>query len=150
MTNDIIPMFLVNVITCIMSPHLFFCTYSSTHLIFHIVHHMSCRWIAHNANVYCLHLPMLKFYLLTYQHACYIHPESPNFRHFHSTMNSFWVTGQFSEKCTKWPPNDLDMLKVKIPTCMLHTSPRPKFSSVSLYDKPFLSCGLIFGENNHL
>ncbi len=42
-------------------------------------------------------------------------------------------------------PNDLDMFRSKIPTCMLHTPPKPKFSSVSLYDEPFLSYGPIFG-----
>ncbi len=29
---------------------------------------------------------------------------------------------------------------------MLHTSPKPKFSSDSLYDEPFLSYGAIFGK----
>ncbi len=62
MANDI-PMCLVNVI---MSPHLFFCIYSSNHPIFHIVHHMSRRSIAHSASAYCLHLPTLNKVLLTY------------------------------------------------------------------------------------
>ena len=42
--------------------------------------------------------------------------------------------------------NDLDMFKVKIITCILHTPPRPKFLSVSLYDEPFLSYRPIFGK----
>ena len=33
-----------------------------------------------------------------YQHAWYIHPPSP----FRSTMSRFWVTVQFSKKCTQW------------------------------------------------
>ena len=38
-----------------------------------------------------------------YQDACYIHPLGPNFCPFLCTMNHFWVTGQFLEKCTEWP-----------------------------------------------
>ena len=34
----------------------------------------------------------------------------------------------------------------KTPTCMLHTPPMSKFSSVSLHDEPFLSYGPIFGK----
>ncbi len=35
-----------------------------------------------------------------YQHACYIHPRGPNFRPFSSTISRFWVTAQFSKRCT--------------------------------------------------
>ena len=34
----------------------------------------------------------------------------------------------------------------KIPTCMLHTTPRPKFSSDLLYDELFISYSTIFGK----
>ncbi len=33
----------------------------------------------------------------------YIHPWGPNFCLFYSTVSCYWVTDQFSEKCTKWP-----------------------------------------------
>ncbi len=72
-----------------------------------------------------------------YQHACYIHPRGQNFRPFRSVMSRFWVTGQFSEKCTKWPIMTLTSSRSKIPTCMLHKPPGPKFLSSLLYDEPF-------------
>ncbi len=74
-----------------------------------------------------------------YQKACYIHLRAPTFRPFHSTMSCFWVTCQFLEKCSEWPQMTLTWSMSKIPTCMLHTPQGPKFSSVSLHDKPFLS-----------
>ncbi len=64
---------------------------------------------------------------------------------FHSTMSRFWVTAQFLEKCTEWPQMNLTWSRSKIPTCMLHTPLWPKFTSVSLYDEPFLSYGKIDG-----
>ena len=81
-----------------------------------------------------------------YQNAYYIYPCWPNFRPFRSTISRFWVTTQFSEKCTEWPQMTLTCSRSKIPTGMLHTPPRPKFLSVSLYDEPFLSYGAIFGK----
>ncbi len=66
-------------------------------------------------------------------------PEAQIFIPFRSTMSRFWVMDLFSEKCTKWPQMTLICLRSKIPTCMLHTPPGPKFSSVSLYDNPFSS-----------
>ncbi len=71
-------------------------------------------------------------------------PRGPNLCPFRSTMSLFWVTALFSEKCTEWPQMTLTCSRSKIPTCMLHTPPGPKFSSVSLYDKPFLSYDPIF------
>ena len=35
---------------------------------------------------------------------------------------------------------------IKIPTCMLNTPPRPKFTTVSLYDEKFFSYGPIYGK----
>ncbi len=52
-------------------------------------------------------------------------------------------------KVHRMTPNDLDMFKVKntnMHVTMLHTHPRPKLSSVSLYDEPFLRYGPIFGK----
>ncbi len=44
-------------------------------------------------------------------------------------------------------PNDLHMFKGKIPTCIPHVPPRPKFSSVSLYIHwPVSSYGSILGK----
>ncbi len=46
-------------------------------------------------------------------------------------------------KCIEWFQNDLDMFKVKIPICTIYIyiyiSMKPKFSSVWLYNKSFLS-----------
>ncbi len=55
-------------------------------------------------------------------------------------MNQFWET------CTKWPQMTLTCSKSIIPICMLHIPPRLKFSSVSVYQEPFLSYGPIFGK----
>ncbi len=74
------------------------------------------------------------------------YPNAPNFHPFRSTMSRFWVMAQFLEKCTKWPQMTSTYSRSKIPSCMLHTPPRHKFSSVSLYDKPFLNYGPIFGK----
>ena len=41
-------------------------------------------------------------------------------------------------------PNDLDMFKVKNTNMHATYTLRPKFSSISLYDNPFLSYGEIF------
>ena len=38
------------------------------------------------------------------------------------------------------------MSRSKIPTCMLHTPPRPKFSSILLHDEQLLTYGPIFGK----
>ncbi len=80
------------------------------------------------------------------QHARYIHPRGPNFHPFRSTISHFWVMAQFSEKCTEWPQMTLTCSRSKIPICMLHTPQRLKFSSVSLYDEPFVSYGPISGK----
>ncbi len=61
------------------------------------------------------------------QHAYYIHPRGPNFRPFRSMINRFWVTAQFSEKCTEWPQMTLICSRSKIPICMIHTPPGPHF-----------------------
>ena len=42
-------------------------------------------------------------------------------------ISHFWVTGQFSEKCTECPQITLTFSRSKIPTCVLHTHPRPGF-----------------------
>ncbi len=81
-----------------------------------------------------------------YQQACYIHCRGPNLRPFRSTMSHIWVTALFLEKCTEWPQMTLTCSRSEIPTYMLHLPTRPKFSSVLLYDKPFLSYGPIFGK----
>ncbi len=44
-----------------------------------------------------------------YQHACYTHTWGPNFRPFRSTMSHFWVTAQFSEKCTVFQVKNTNM-----------------------------------------
>ncbi len=44
------------------------------------------------------------------------------------------------------PQMTLTCSRSKIPTWMLHTPPRPKFLSVSLYAEPFLSCSPLFGK----
>ena len=58
-----------------------------------------------------------------------------------------WAIFEFRPNFRKSTPNDqmtLTSSRSKVPTCMLHTTPRPKFSSVSLYKEPFLSYGPIF------
>ncbi len=72
-----------------------------------------------------------------YQHACYIHARGPNFHPFRSMMSRLWVTGQFSEKCTEWPQMTSTCVKVKNTNMQLTYTPRPKFSSVSLYDESY-------------
>ncbi len=52
----------------------------------------------------------------------------PNFHPLHTTMSCFWVAAQIPEKCTKWPQMPLTCSRSKIPTCMLHTPTRAKFS----------------------
>ncbi len=74
-----------------------------------------------------------------WKHTCYIHQQGPNLRLFRSRMSSFCITAQFLEKCTQWPKMNLTCLRSNIPIYKLHTSLRPKFSSVSLYDEPLLS-----------
>ena len=105
---------------------------------------ISCFWVMGQFSEKCTKWPQMT---LKYQHACYIHPWGPNFRPFHSTMSRFWVTAQFSEKCTEWPQMTLTCSRSKIPTCMLHTPLRPKFSPFSLYDEPFLSYGRNFRKS---
>ncbi len=73
-----------------------------------------------------------------YQHACYEYRRGPNFRPFRIMMSHFWFRGHFLEKCTERPQMTLTCSRSNIPTCMLHT-PRPKFTSVSLYNEPFLT-----------
>ncbi len=51
-------------------------------------------------------------------------------------MSRFRVTGHF-EKCTKWPQNNLEHYKVKLPDICITSVPDSKFHSVSLYDQPF-------------
>ncbi len=53
---------------------------------------------------------------------------------------------QFLEKCTEWPQMTLTCSRSKIPRCLVHPPPRPKFSSVSLYDEQFFGYGPIFGK----
>ncbi len=45
----------------------------------------------------------------------------PNFRPFPCTMSRFWVTAQFSEKCTKWPQMTLTCSRSKYQhACYIH------------------------------
>ena len=53
-----------------------------------------------------------------------------------------WCSG--CGACNAWPQMILTCSRSKIPTCILHTPLRSKFSSLSLYDEPFLSHGPIF------
>ncbi len=81
----------------------------------------------------------------TNRHATYT-PRGPNFCPFHSTMSCFWVTAQFSEKYMEWPQMTMPCSRSNIPTCMRHTPLRPIFSSISLYNEPFLSVDPFFGK----
>ncbi len=55
---------------------------------------------------------------------------------------------QFVGKVRQMTPNDLDIFTVKNTNSHVTYTPelKPKFSSVSLYDEPFLSYGPIFGK----
>ena len=81
-----------------------------------------------------------------YQYACYIHPRGPCFCLFRSTMSCFRVTPLLSEKCTEWPQMTLTCPRSKIPICILHTLPRPRFLSVLLYDEQFSSYAPFSGK----
>ncbi len=75
-------------------------------------------------------------------HALYTIPPPPNFRPFRSTMSSFWPI-PISQKSApqidvRWWTWHVQGKKFQH-AHMLHTHPRPKFSSVSLYDEMFLS-----------
>ncbi len=49
-----------------------------------------------------------------------------------SSYRPFW------EKCTEWPPNDLEYYMLICTPYVLLVSLIPKFNSVSLYNQPFL------------
>ena len=74
------------------------------------------------------------------KHTTCIHPLGKIFVHFILRWSAFELR-PLCRKVHRLTLNDLDMFKVKIPTCMPH-NPR----SVSLYDEPFLSYALFFGK----
>ena len=53
-----------------------------------------------------------------------------------------WCSG--CGTCNERPQMTLTYSRSKMPTCILHTPPRSKFSSLSLYDEQFFSYGPFF------
>ncbi len=93
---------------------------------FRKVHRMTPKWPRHVA-------------VQKYQHACYIKPRGTKFCPFNSTMSQFWVMKQFVKNASNNPKIILTCSRLKVPICIQNTPPRPKFSSVMLYDElPFL------------
>ncbi len=70
-----------------------------------------------------------------------VHPGQKYYCPFCSMTIRVWVTTQLWDKCTEWPQITLAFLRSKVPICILHTPPRPKFPSDLLYDKQFSRCG---------
>ena len=82
----------------------------------------------------------------TNRHVTYI-PEAQIFICFALRRAVHELLPNFQKSAPNDPHMTLTCSRSKTPTCMLHTPPRPKFSSVSLYDKQFLSYGPIFGKS---
>ena len=74
-----------------------------------------------------------------YQNACTLIPARPKFLSLSLYNKPFLSYGSIFRNVHRMILDDLDMLRSKIPTCILHTALSPKFWSLSLYDKPFLS-----------
>ena len=85
----------------------------------------------------------------TNTHAAYIQ-EAQTFIRF--TLQ--WAVSSYAAffgKCTEWPKMTLTCSRSKIPKCILHIQPMPKFSSVSLCDDLFSSYAAFFqksGQND--
>ena len=80
----------------------------------------------------------------TNMHVTYT-PEVQIFVRFALRWAVFELQSYFWKSAPNHPKMTLTCSRSKIPTYMLPTPPRPKFSSVLLYDETFLSYGPIFG-----
>ena len=99
-----------------------------------------------------MHTPPRRYFhpfhsmLSRYSQAPFFQLNDPNFRMFHSKISCFCIMANFWKSAPNDPKWPWHIQGQKYQHAMLHTPPRPKFSSVSLYDELFLTFGPSFGK----